>query len=316
MYTNENNDRLEKIYIQLLELSKGNFSTLIQRTGSKDNLEALAALVNMATEEIKDSFLHQGYVNFHDSYILTTQILLVLGEDFCIEETNESSHSFLGFEYKNLTGKPFESLITTESQEKWNVIKKAITASSFTEQSIQLSFKTQQDLLLPAFCRVIHFTHDTFLKGKTIITSFDMVQTRKCIEERTQKKIQSRIYHPKKHKRKQSVLQLSDVKKIRAVGEHIKNHLDEDLPSLKEMALKFWTNEYKLKKGFKELNGMTVFQFLKEERLRKAHVLVEHSNKSFKEIAKMVGFKNSTHFSREFNIRYGYRPKVLRATKD
>lgn len=82
------------------------------------------------------------------------------------------------------------------------------------------------------------------------------------------------------------------------------------------MALKFWTNEYKLKKGFKELNGMTVFQFLKEERLRKAHVLVEHSNKSFKEIAKMVGFKNSTHFSREFNIRYGYRPKALRATKD
>ena len=58
MCTKENEKRLEKIYLQLLELSKGNFSTLIERTGYKDDLEALTALVNMVTEEIKDSFLH------------------------------------------------------------------------------------------------------------------------------------------------------------------------------------------------------------------------------------------------------------------
>jgi len=316
MCTNEDNIRLEKIYLQLLEVSKGNFSTRIERTEHKDDLEALAALVNMVTEEIKDSFLHQGYVNFHDSYVLTTQILLVLDRNFCIEEINKASYSFLGFEYETLIGKTFDTVITTESKEKWKIIEKAIKTSLETEHTIKLSFKTQKGLELPAFCRVIHCTSDTFLKDKTIITSFDMVQTRKCIEERTQNKIQSRLYLPKKHKRKQSVLQQIDIEKIRAIGEHIKNHLDEDLPTLKDMALTFGTNEFKLKRGFKELYGMTVFQFLKEERLRKAHVIVEHSNKSFKEIAKMVGFKNSTHFSREFNIRYGYRPKVLRATKD
>ncbi|QLE01995.1 helix-turn-helix domain-containing protein [Galbibacter sp. BG1] len=315
MYTNNNNNRLEKIYLQLLELSKGNFSTLIERTEHKDDLEALAALVNMATEEIKDSFLHEGYVNFHDSYVLNTQILMVLNEDFCIEETNESGYLLLGFGYKNLIGKPFEHFISDESKEKWDLVKKAITSSSTTEESLQLSFLTKQGLELPAFCRVIHFIEDTILKGKTIVTSFDMVQTQKYIEEKTQRKIQSRLYFPKKQKRKQSVLQLNDIEIIRAVSEHIKNHLDQDLPSLKEMAHQFGTNEYKLKKGFKELNGMTVFQFLKEERLKKAHVIVEHSNKSFKEIAKMVGFKNSTHFSREFNIRFGYRPRALRSLK-
>jgi len=240
---------------------------------------------------------------------------MLLDKDFRIVEINQGSLASLGFEYKTLIGKPFRNIITTESKEKWKVLTNTLKPSTDTEQSLQLSFVTQNGLELPAFCRIIHFTNDSFLRGKTIISSFDMVQTRKCIEEKTQSKIQSRLYLSKKGKKKQALLQLSDVEKIRAVSEHIKNHLDEDLPSLKEMALKFWTNEYKLKKGFKELNGMTVFQFLKEERLRKAHVLVEHSNKSFKEIAKMVGFKNSTHFSREFNIRYGYRPKTLRNTK-
>lgn len=316
MCTSKNNNRLEKIYLQLLELSRGNFSTLIERTGQKDDLEALTALVNMATEEIKDSFLHQGYVNFHDSYMLTTQMFMVLDEDFCIAEINQGSIAFLGYKYKTLIGKPFRNLLTTESKERWKILTNTLESSTVTEQSFQLSFVTQNGLELPAFCRIIHFTNDSILRGKTTISSFDMVQTRKCMEDKTQTKIQSRLYLPKNRKKKQSVLQITDIEKIRDVSEHIKNHLDEDLPSIKDIALKFWINEYKLKKGFKELNGMTVFQFLKEERLRKAHVLVEHSNKSFKEIAKMVGFKNSTHFSREFNIRYGYRPKTLRSTKD
>ena len=316
MCTKENEKRLEKIYLQLLELSKGNFSTLIERTGYKDDLEALTALVNMVTEEIKDSFLHQGYVNFHDSYILNTQLLLVLDEDFRILEVNKLSLSYLGFKNKNLVGEPFEILIAARSKTKWKSIMSAINNSLFTEKSLQLIFLTHNNLELPAFCRIIHFTNDNLFKGKTIISSFDMVQTRKCIEKRTQNRIRSRSYFYKTNKKKQTVLQQNDIEKIRAVGEHIKSHLDEDLPSLKAMALQFGTNEYKLKKGFKELYGLTVFQFLKEERLRKAYVLVEHSSESFKEIAKIVGFKNSTHFSREFNIRYGYRPSTLRNTKD
>src|SRR5690606_15534701 len=117
MCTSKNDNRLEKIYRQLLELSKGNFSTLIERSGQKDDLEALAALVNMATEEIKDSFLHQGYVNFHDSYILTTQMLMLLDKDFRIVEINQGSLASLGFEYKTIIGKPFRNIITTESKE-------------------------------------------------------------------------------------------------------------------------------------------------------------------------------------------------------
>ena len=269
----------------------------------------------MTTEEIRDSFLHQGYVSFHDSYAFSIQMLFILDEVFHIEEMNESSKHFLGSKKDDLLGEPFEGLLSKESQYKWAALKKEMKDLSIHEQSLQLSFITPQDLLLPAFCRVIHFTNDSPLRGKTIVTTFDMVQTRKVLEGDVQKRVQSQLLLSKTPKSNKTFLQLSDIEHIREIGEYIKSHLEEELPSLKDMAITFGTNEFKLKKGFKELYGMTVFQFLKEERLRKAHVIVDHSDKSFKEIAKMVGFKSSNHFSREFKNRYGYRPKELRSLK-
>tara|TARA_R110002033_G_scaffold154167_2_gene190601 strand:- start:8742 stop:9698 length:957 start_codon:yes stop_codon:yes gene_type:complete len=315
MDTLENKPRLKKIFLQLLELSKGNFSTCIERTEHKDDLEALTALINMTTEEIRDSFLHQGYVNFHDSYTFAIQMLFVLDEAFRIIEINESCKNFLGFESDDLLGKSFKDLLSQESQHEWVILEDEIKALTIKEYSLQLTYITFQDLLLPAFCRVIHYITDSPLRGKTIITTFDMVQTKRALEADKQKHIQSQLVLPKKAKKNKTPLQLSDIDKIRAAGEYIKRHLEEELPSLKDMALTFGTNEFKLKRGFKELYGMTVFQFLKEERLRKAHIIVDHSDQSFKEIAKMVGFKSATHFSREFKKRYGYRPKDLRSAK-
>ncbi|UNY98620.1 AraC family transcriptional regulator [Zhouia spongiae] len=309
----ENKTRLEKVYLQLLEMYKGNFSYSIERSEKKDELEALTALINMTTEEIRDSFLHQGYVNFHDSYALVIQILFILNKEFRIEEISGSTKSFLGFKENDIWGKLFEEFLSTESQREWGTIKEIIDGESMQEASLQLSFITNKKLLFPAYCRVIKFSHGSLFKGKTIVTTFDMVQKRKVLDIEVQKRVLNQ-FASKSSKKDKQILHISDLSKIRAAGEYIKNHLDEELPSLKEMAHDFGTNEFKLKRGFKELNGMTVFQFLKEERLRKAHVLVEFSEKSFKEIAKMVGFKNGTHFSREFNKRYGYRPKTLRST--
>lgn len=314
MNTEDNDHRLKKIYLQLLELSKGNLSTQIERSEKKDDIEALTALINMTTEEIKDSFLHQGYVNFHDSYRYAIQAILVLDTHFCIEDINKHTIQSLGYDNQYLFNKPFDTLLHKTSLTTWKNTQNKLAKHEINEVSIQLDFKTKNDLLLPTYCHVIHFTNNTSFIGKTIITTFDIIQTRSLIENNLQQKIQNHLLKPKKtHK---TFLQLSDIDKIRAAGEHIKSHLDEQLPSLREMALTFGTNEFKLKKGFKELYGMTVFQFLKEERLKKAHIIVAHTEKSFKEIAKMVGFKSASHFSREFKIRYGYRPKALRTAKD
>ena len=90
------------------------------------------------------------------------------------------------------------------------------------------------------------------------------------------------------------------------------NNLEKDLPSLKELALQMGTNEYKLKYGFKQLYGTTIFRFLIQERLRKAKTLIQYSKLTLKQIAKMTGFKSITHFSRAFKEKYGVSPSELR----
>ncbi|TXD81188.1 helix-turn-helix transcriptional regulator [Subsaximicrobium wynnwilliamsii] len=85
-----------------------------------------------------------------------------------------------------------------------------------------------------------------------------------------------------------------------------------DFPSLKDFALQIGTNEFKLKYGFKELYGTTVYRFLVQERLRKAQMMIQYSDLPLKSIAYMTGFKSMPHFSRTFKKRYGYSPSALR----
>ena len=105
---------------------------------------------------------------------------------------------------------------------------------------------------------------------------------------------------------------MDDIEIIRNIGNHLRHHPEKDITSLKKLALEFGTNEYKLKRGFKEFFGMTVFRFLKNERLMNAHLSIRNTNEQFKNIAKMNGFRNASHFTKEFRSRYGYTPRQLR----
>lgn len=60
------------------------------------------------------------------------------------------------------------------------------------------------------------------------------------------------------------------------------------------------------------LTGMTPAQLIKEIRLKIAYrLLLEHKVRKVAELAKMVGFENSSYFSRQFLERYGKRPADL-----
>lgn len=83
-------------------------------------------------------------------------------------------------------------------------------------------------------------------------------------------------------------------------------------PSLKELAYKSATNEFKLKKGFKELFGTTVYGMLQEVRLEYAKNLLERNDINVQEAAHLVGYNNLSHFSKIFKNRYGKFPKELK----
>lgn len=83
-------------------------------------------------------------------------------------------------------------------------------------------------------------------------------------------------------------------------------------PSLKDLAHQCAINEFKLKQGFKELFGTTVYGLLHAKRLEKAKELLEKQEISVQEAALHVGYKSLSHFSKAFKERYGIFPSELK----
>lgn len=106
-------------------------------------------------------------------------------------------------------------------------------------------------------------------------------------------------------------LSSSDIEKIRQVREYILQHLDNP-GTLRSLSHKVGTNVFKLKKGFKWLYGTTVFEFLREERMQRAKVLLLETDIPVAQIAFVIGYKNHSNFTAFFRKRFGYPPSKLR----
>jgi AraC-like DNA-binding protein len=114
-------------------------------------------------------------------------------------------------------------------------------------------------------------------------------------------------------KEKPSV-KLYDVEKLNIV----KSLLDQDISyphSMGELCRKSGLNDFKLKKGFKELFGVTVFGYLHELRMEKAKELLNDNLKPIVEIAEYCGYTYVQSFSTAFRRRYGITPEKFRKKK-
>jgi len=80
--------------------------------------------------------------------------------------------------------------------------------------------------------------------------------------------------------------------------------------SLIELAHKVGLNDFKLKKGFREVLGTTVFGYLNDLRMKKADTLLKEG-KLVKDVAYEVGYKNAHHFTVAFKKKFGYLPSKV-----
>ncbi|MFC4141020.1 helix-turn-helix transcriptional regulator [Pedobacter mendelii] len=81
--------------------------------------------------------------------------------------------------------------------------------------------------------------------------------------------------------------------------------------SLINLSRKAGINDYKLKKGFKEITGNTVFGYLYKIRMEKAHYYLSRDKKTVNEVAFLVGYKNAQHFTAAFKKIYNILPRSL-----
>ncbi|MDN3547789.1 helix-turn-helix transcriptional regulator [Mucilaginibacter aquaedulcis] len=80
--------------------------------------------------------------------------------------------------------------------------------------------------------------------------------------------------------------------------------------SLIELAHKVGLNDFKLKKGFREILGTTVFGYLYDLRMYKAMTLLKEG-KLIRDVAYEVGYKNAHHFTVAFKKKFGYLPSKV-----
>lgn len=107
------------------------------------------------------------------------------------------------------------------------------------------------------------------------------------------------------------MLRQSDIEKLHAAREYIIRHLDNPC-TLKELAHNVGLNDFKLKNGFKQIYGTTVFGLMHEERMQKASMLLRETKMSVLDISIMTGYKNLSNFTAAFKKRFGYPPSTIK----
>lgn len=82
--------------------------------------------------------------------------------------------------------------------------------------------------------------------------------------------------------------------------------------SLIELAHHVGTNEFTLKKGFKELFGTTVFGFWTDAKMNQAKLMITEQDMSISEVSDSIGYKNPRHFSAAFKRKFGVIPSQFK----
>jgi len=123
------------------------------------------------------------------------------------------------------------------------------------------------------------------------------------------------VFYINKAEQKTAVsLKKDDIIKILYAKELVEKNIQ--FPnSLIELSRKSGINDNKLKKGFKELTGETVFGYLNKIRMEKAFYYLSKEKKSVNEVAFLVGYKNPQHFTMAFKKRYNILPGSINKTK-
>ncbi len=83
-------------------------------------------------------------------------------------------------------------------------------------------------------------------------------------------------------------------------------------PNLSEIARSVGLNEFKLKKGFKEVFNNTVFGYLTDQRLHLAQRYLKDTQKTAAEISAELGYATPQHFNNAFKKKFGSTPDSVR----
>jgi DNA-binding response OmpR family regulator len=102
---------------------------------------------------------------------------------------------------------------------------------------------------------------------------------------------------------------------FRATRKLLLSRLDET-PDLNGLARAVGTNARRLNLAFKRCVGVTVFDFLREERMKEAQRLLCETTLDMQAIARALGYGGGNNFATAFRERFGLSPSSLRQSRE
>lgn len=296
MKSPHNRQRMVSMHKMLFEMARGNFNNQIPLSSYDDEIETLVVLVNMVAEELKESAFHSGFVNPYITHRMVTPATFILDENHSIKDVNQGALKILGYDSIEMLSKPIQEFLLNDFTEMSDLERKALEEILLSGEIITLNFITYKKLIVSAECSVSRLS-----EGKFTVLSFiaPFLQLNETVSESYETKEQ-------KHNFKQT-----DARLIQRVYDYVLENLTEPLPSIKELARQFGTNDFKLKDGFRHFFHTSVYKFYTEQRLKRAYLMIEQTDIPLKNISFMNGFNSYPNFSKSFKKQFGFSPKEL-----
>lgn len=285
--------RIKAIYQMLFEMATGNLSFRIIKTDQNDEVGKLSEMLNNLAGQLHDIILRSGHVNPYYSYQNLVHITLLLDQNFKIKSFSSDAPTFMKYTADNLFEMDFHELLSTQSKNQWEQIKKQLGVDNNFQITLQLIFTTPSKQVIPSFCTISRLMYSNKFIISTVTTVLqdtmaDIIGNNNCSPRKSDAVIIQRLY------------------------EYILVNLEEPLPSAKELSIMFGTNEFKIKDSFRHFFNTSIYHFYTEERLKKARLLILQTNISLKEIAFIIGYNDYTNFYKAFKKRFNYSPSELK----
>ena len=296
MSNQANQKRIQNIYQMLFEMATGNFMYRIVVSDDEDEINEISKTLNRIAEDLLKTINQAGYTIPVYTYQSIVQSTVIITSQFKIKSFSSNVPELLEYQPENLLNVPFSLIIGENSQDLLKQIEINIRGDSKYYETYQLSFKTVKGLIIPSFCTIskLLYTDKIIINVVTTILNDYISYT----SENT------------------NVSRPETAKVVQQIHDYILEHLDESLPTLKELSKMFNSNQFSLKDGFRYFFNTSIYHFYNEERLKKSHLLLQQTKHSIKAIAIMSGFNDYTTFYKAFKKHFGYSPSELFREKE
>ena len=241
-------ERIRKIYQMLFEMASGNLQFQIANLDEEDEIDQIALKLNEISSNIKNTFLKLGHVIPQFTYQNLVQHTFILDKELYILSFSSSVLETLKLNQQELIKLKFSKIIAKQSINDWKTIENEIVTNNIFHITLQLHLLDKNNQIYPSY-----FTISSLLNSNKIVISGITTN----IEDYTNNNIANHNLSSSKKIDSNTIVQ--------SVYDYIMNHLEEPLPSVKELAKMFGTNDFRLKAEFKKyFNVYKRFQILRQ----------------------------------------------------